>query len=88
MLSRLFMAAVWSPAGKELTSWLSCTTVCDVFLCFVTFPCGVLGQVWYLIVSIPVFSFLLTDLPAKSDSDAMFCLQKYQGLISDRSLVY
>ena len=24
--------------------------VCDVF---VTFPCGILGQVWYLIVSIP-----------------------------------
>ena len=22
MLSRLFIAAVWSPAGKELTSWL------------------------------------------------------------------
>ena len=27
--------------------------VCDVLLCFVTFPCGVLGQVWYLIVPIP-----------------------------------
>ena len=27
--------------------------VCDAFLCFVTFQCGVLGQVWYLIVSIP-----------------------------------
>ena len=26
---------------------------CDLFLCFVTFPSGVLGQVWYLIVSIP-----------------------------------
>ena len=22
-------------------------------MCFATFPCGVLGQVWYLIVSIP-----------------------------------
>ena len=22
MLSRLFVAAMWSPAGKELTSWL------------------------------------------------------------------
>ena len=33
------------PAGKGLTSWLSCV--------FVTFPYGVLGQVWYLIVSIP-----------------------------------
>ena len=26
---------------------------CDVLLCFVTFPCGILGQVWYLIVLIP-----------------------------------
>ena len=29
--------------------------VCDVFLSFVTFPYGVLGQVWYLIVWIPDF---------------------------------
>ena len=29
-----------------------------------------------------------TVLPAKSDSDFMFCLQSYQGLIIDRSLVY
>ena len=27
-------------------------------------------------------------LPAKSDSDVMFCLQSYQWLIIDRSLVY
>ena len=27
--------------------------VCDVLLCFLTFTCGILGQVWYLIVSIP-----------------------------------
>ena len=26
-------------------------------------------------------------LPAESDSDVMFCLQSYQGLIIDRSLV-
>ena len=25
----------------------------DVFCIFVTFPCGILGQVWYLIVSFP-----------------------------------
>ena len=29
-----------------------------------------------------------TVLPAKSDSDFIFCLQSYQGLIIDRSLVY
>ena len=50
MLSRLFIAALWSPAGEGLTSWLSFV----MFNCvFVTFPCGILGQVWYLIVSIP-----------------------------------
>ena len=50
MLSRLHIAALWSPAGKGLTSWL----LFVVFNCvFVTFPFGILGQVWYLIVSIP-----------------------------------
>ena len=50
MLKRLFIAALWSPDGKGLTSWLSFV----MFNCvFVTFPCGILGQVWYLIVSIP-----------------------------------
>ena len=29
-----------------------------------------------------------TVLPAKSDSNVMFCLQSYQGFIIDRSLVY
>ena len=29
-----------------------------------------------------------TVLQAKSDSDVMFCLQSYQGLKTDRSLVY
>ena len=42
---------LWSPAGKGLTSWLFCV----MFNCvFVAFPCGILGQMWYLIVSIPV----------------------------------
>ena len=30
----------------------------------------------------------VTVLPAKSDNDAMFCLQSYKGLIVDISLVY
>ena len=29
----------------------------------------------------------LTVLPAKSDSEVMFCIQSYKGLIIDRSLV-
>ena len=44
MLSRLFIAALWSPAGKELTFWLSFVMFNFVF---VTFPCGILGQVRY-----------------------------------------
>ena len=51
MLTCLFIAALWSPAGKGLTSWLSCVWCFSCVL--VTFPYGVLGQVWYLIVSIP-----------------------------------
>ena len=50
MLSRLFIAVLWSSIGKGLTSWL----LFVIFICdFVTFPFGILGQVWYLIVSIP-----------------------------------
>ena len=48
MLSRLFIAAFWSPAGKGLTSWL----LIVMFNCvFVTLLCGILGQVWFLIVA-------------------------------------
>ena len=50
MLSGLFIAALWSPAGKGLTSWLLFVmSNCD----FVAFPSGILGQVWFLIVLIP-----------------------------------
>ena len=35
---------------KGLTSWLLFLIINSDF---VTFPCGILGQVWYLIVSIP-----------------------------------
>ena len=34
--------------------------VCGVFCEFVTFPFGILGQVWYLIVSIPDLCNLIT----------------------------
>ena len=50
MLSRLFIAALWSPAGKGLISWL---LLVMFIVFFVNFPYGVLGQVWYLIVSFP-----------------------------------
>ena len=45
MLSRLFIAT------RERVDLLA--LVCDVYCDFVTFPFGILGQVWYLIVSIP-----------------------------------
>ena len=104
--ARLFVDALWSPAGEGLTSWLSFVmSNCDV----VTFPVGgILGQVWCLIVSIPdlcplsyIHSYttfhksvfltpvkLITDQPAKSDSDFMLRLQSYQRRIIDRSVVY
>ena len=50
MLSRLFTAALWSPAGKGLTSWLLFVIINCVF---VTFLCSFLGLMCYLIVSIP-----------------------------------
>ena len=30
----------------------------DVYCIFVTFPCGILGQVWYLIVSFPIYQII------------------------------
>ena len=54
LLSCLFLVPLWSPAGKGLAF------LCVMFSCvFVTFPYGVLGQVWYLIVSIPELFLLL-----------------------------
>ena len=52
MRSRLLIAALWSPTGKGLISLLLLVMLnnyCD----YVTFPCGNLSQVWYLIVLIP-----------------------------------
>ena len=47
MMSCLFNEASWSPAGM----WC--------FLCFITFPYGVLGRLWYLIISIPDVCLLI-----------------------------
>ena len=49
LCARLFICALWSPAGKGLTSWL--LFVVSTVSCH--FPIGILSQVWYLIVSIP-----------------------------------
>ena len=61
--ARLFIGALWSPAGKGLTSWLSFVmSNCE----FVTFPLELLVKVRYLIVSIPVLCplpYFLLHLP-------------------------
>ena len=50
MLSRLLIAALWSPAWKGLTSWLSFVVLIRMV---VSFQFGILGHMWYLIVLIP-----------------------------------
>ena len=47
-LCAFVLRALWSPAGNGLTSWLSFVVPVSLH-----FPIGILGQVWYLIVSIP-----------------------------------
>ena len=55
--AHLFVDALWSAAGKELTLWLSfVVSNWDV----VTFPIGILGWVWCLIVSYLIFTLFLT----------------------------
>ena len=54
-----FIVALWSSVGKGLTSWLSFVmSNCE----FITFPIGILGQVLYLIVSIPDLALFCTLL--------------------------
>ena len=45
MLSRLFYAALWSPAGKGLTSWL----LLVMFIVFWYFP------MWYPVSAVVIF---------------------------------
>ena len=68
-LSHLIICALWSPAGKGLTSWLSfVVSNCE----FVTFPLvSWVRQVWYLIVSIPDLC-TLTYLDARSMVSLIF----------------
>ena len=66
--ARLFICALWSPAGKGMTSWLSFVMSTVSF----TFPLVYLGQVWNLIVSIPdlcTLTYIYSDFVcAKSTS--------------------
>ena len=67
----LLIDALWSPVGKGLTSWLSF----GMFIASCCFPIGILGQVWYLIVSIPdlcSLSYLYKGAINLLDVDAIY----------------
>ena len=66
MLSCLFIAAL------ERADLMALVVI---FNCFVTFPCGILGQMWYLIVLIP-------DLCHLSYSEYICCRHKKQTSFS------
>ena len=59
LCTRPFICAFWSPARKGLTSWLSFV----VSNCEWPFYIDILGQVWYLIVSIPDLCTLTFFIP-------------------------
>ena len=67
LCARLFICDLWSPAGKDLTSWLSFV----VYNCELSLYLGILGQVWFLIVSIPDFCTLtyFDEIPAMTLQD-------------------
>ena len=62
-----------------------------ILLCDTMFIMPIIMFIIFIIIMFKLFSFvpitITTVLPAKSDSDAMFCLQSNQGLRIDRSLV-
>ena len=61
MLSRLFIAALWSPERKRADLL---ARVCDVYCDFVTFAFGILEQMLYLIVPILIIAVFLTFYPS------------------------
>ena len=73
MLLRLFIADMWPAAVKGLTFWFEFV----MFSCvIVTNPSSILGQVWYLIVSVPdlcrlSFFYILKE---KVYNDFMYCI--------------
>ena len=77
ILSSLLLADLWSSAEKGLISWFS--SVCCFLVFFVTFSYVFLGQVWYLIVSIPDPAFFHT-LIAFIVSDRRFLIFKIRRI--------
>ena len=72
LCARLFICALWAPAGKWLTSWLSfVVSNCQ----FVSFP---LVSWVYLIVLIPEFAPFFTLL--ESSSTSTICVREQRRL--------
>ena len=68
-MDHLFFNSCAAHAFASVHCWLVVTCweeadllalVGDVYCSFVTFPCGILGQVWYLIVCFLIFAVFLT----------------------------
>ena len=81
-MSATYSRALWSPAGKGLTTWLSFVMLNGVF---VTFPCGIMGQVWYLIVSIPDLCPFYYIVPSKKHCPVFFMILLENIVVRQRS---
>ena len=72
LCARLFICALWSPAGKGLTSWLSfVVSNCE----FVTLPLVSWNRVWYFIVSTPdlcTLTYFDQNIPCSSRVMSIF----------------
>ena len=67
ILSCLFLAALWSPAGKGLTSWLSCLWFFLIFLSHSDMVSRVSCGTWFYQFLIFFFFFTFTVLLASDD---------------------
>ena len=57
-------------------------------VCLIWWAVVALWVTFFHIVVVYCMDIITTVLPAKKDSDVMFCLQNYKELKIDRSLVY
>ena len=73
---------LWLPAGKGLTTWLSFVMLNCVF---VTSPCGILGQVWYLIYRFLIFAPLLHCTEQYALSSILFMILLENIVVWQRS---
>ena len=67
------ICALWSPAGIGLTTWhLFVVSNCECH-----FPIGILGEVWYLIVSIPDLCTLTYFNNAQNCVSVAYCFKLF-----------